>query len=408
MVQGLLIDAHRRNAKLPIEGPDELGAFPAGGGRAWGLLSAGVPPVVVDANPLRNDILRACRSGRTVLVTAANVGALRLYVASHVIKEVHRHGDRWAGEAGIPSAEFWACWQREYLPLLRVVDDRHLSLDLLDREERRRLARLAVEDSDDVPSAILALALGAFFLSEDHAAVRAVYGQDFDLDAHRGWLAVLRSSGDAGELGKMVFAASMLPVVAAGGTIEVGRWVSRKLSPWALLPIGLGLALLAFRHLDSERLAGIRAGAGKLAWGFVHIYMRYQREYERFRSAAPAAPAWSRLAAETEPRAARRRACMHCLARSPGGHRSAAELADKLPALGVGQDEALVREALREGGCFRQAYAGRWQLGAAVSMGAGSRPKASGDPARVPGPSRRAGRRTLDQPGASLTTRRRN
>ena len=161
----------------------------------------------------------------------------------------------------------------------------------------------------------------------------------------------------------MVFAASMLPVIAGGGAIEAGRWVSRKLSPWALIPIGVALVLLARRHLGSERMAGLRDGAGKLAWGFVHVYLRYQREYERFRAAAPTTPAWDRLAAETEPRAALRRACMHRLARSPGGHRSASELAGELPALGVGQGEALVREVLRNGDCFRQVYAGRWQLG---------------------------------------------
>jgi hypothetical protein len=299
-----------------------------------------------------------------VLVTAANVGALRLYVASHVIEEVHRHGDRWAEESGdVSPAAFWARWREEYLPLLRVVGNRHLSDDLLDREERARLARLAVRDPDDVPSVILSLALGAFFLSEDHAAVRAVYGEEVDLEAHRGWLDVLRCSGDAGELGKMVFGASMLPAIAGGGAIEAGRWVSRKFSPWALLPIGLGLLLLARRHLDSERLAGLRDGAGKLAWGFAHIYLRYQGEYERFRAAAPPAPAWNRLTAETAPRAVLWRACAYCLARSPGGHRAASELAGELPALGVGQGEALVREVLRDGGCFCETYTGRWQLG---------------------------------------------
>jgi hypothetical protein len=368
VIEGLLMDAHRQNRRLPIEGPGSCGAFPTSGGRAWGLLAAGVPPVVADANPLRNDILRACRTGRTVLITAANVGAIRLFTASHVIDEVHRHGSRWARESGdVSPSQLWTRWREEYLPLLRVIDNRHLSVDLLDHEERGRLSRLANVDHGDVPSVILSLVLGAFFLSEDHAAVRAVYGENVDLEAHRGWLSLLRSSGDAGELGKMVFAASMLPTIAGGGVIEAGRWVSRKLSPWALMPFGLALVLLVRRHLTPERLSALRSSAVDLAGGFVHVYLRYQREYERFRAAAAPAPSWIRLSTEAGPRAVLTRACMYALARTPGGQRPAAELANELPELGVGQGEVLVREILRREACFMEVYAGRWQMGSTAA-----------------------------------------
>jgi len=360
----MLAMAHRHNAKAPIEGPDEQGAFPASHGRAWGFGTEGVPSVVLDANPLRGDVFRACRSGRTVLTTAANAGALRLFAASHVIEEVAEHAERWSWESGdISPATFQGRWEEEYLPLVRVVDDEQLSLDLLGHEERARLARLAEIDPDDVPSVILALSLDAFILSEDRCAVQAVYGEGIDLSAQRNWLARLRSSGDAGELAKMVFAAAMVPTLAVGGTIEAGRLVARRLSPWALLPIGAGLIALAYRYIDKERWAELGGGVGKLALGFMYLQANYLREYERFRAAAPPTPRWEELAREIDRRPLLQRASMHALARSPSGCLSASALADSLPALAVGQGEALVREALRGSGCFHQPYAGRWQLG---------------------------------------------
>ena len=70
---------HKSSAVASIRFPDPHGAFP-------GDILLRPPPVVVDANVLRNDILHACRTGqRTVLVTAANAGLLRLFCAEHVL-----------------------------------------------------------------------------------------------------------------------------------------------------------------------------------------------------------------------------------------------------------------------------------------------------------------------------------
>lgn len=360
----MLTRAHRHNAAAPIEGPNEEGAFPPSYSRAWGLGTEGVPPVVLDANPLRNDVIRACRTGRTVLVTAANAGALRLYAASHVIEEVAEHAERWTWESGdVSLPSFWTRWNKEYLPLVRVVHDADLSEDLIDCDERMRLHRLAEADPDDVPSVILALSLSAFFLSEDRRAVKAVYGDEVDLSLHRNWLTILRSSGDAGELAKVVFAAAMLPTAAIAGTVEAGQWISRKLSPWVLLPIGVSLMGLASRFVSKDRWTNLSAGMGELVLGFVHLHDRYLREYERFRASAPPTPKWEELPRNIHRRALLQRACMHALARSADGCTSAATLASTLPALGVGQGEALVRETLRSGGCFHQPYFGHWQLG---------------------------------------------
>lgn len=363
-MQSVLAMAHSHNAKASIKGPDERGAFPPSHGRAWGLGTGGVPPLVLDANPLRGDVIRACRTGRTVLITAANAGALRLYAASHVIDEVSEHAERWARESDdVSPAAFRARWEEEYLPLVRVIEDEQLSEELLGHEERARLHRLAEVDPDDVPSAILALALGAFFLSEDRRAVQAVYGDRVDLGEHRNWLAMLRSGGNAGELGTMVFAAAMVPTLAVGGTIEAGRRVSRSLSPWALLPIGAGLAALGYRYVSKERWANLGGGVGKLALGFMYLHANYLREYERFRAAAAPTPKWDELAVEIDRPELLQRGCMHTLARSADGCLSASSLASSLPALGIGQGEALVRQALRGSGCFHQPYARRWQVG---------------------------------------------
>ena len=70
----------------PIRYPDDHGAFPIA---EWPMLGYLVPPIVVDANVLRNDILYSCRNDRrTSLVTATNAGFLRMFCAEHVIEEV--------------------------------------------------------------------------------------------------------------------------------------------------------------------------------------------------------------------------------------------------------------------------------------------------------------------------------
>jgi hypothetical protein len=91
------------------------GAFPGG-------ILLRPPPVVVDANVLRNDILRACRTGqRTVLVTAANAGLLRLFCARHVYDEVIDHSGDWTVGGPVTRDAFLRRWLLEYLPLIRVV-----------------------------------------------------------------------------------------------------------------------------------------------------------------------------------------------------------------------------------------------------------------------------------------------
>jgi len=97
LVRGAVVDMHKHSAVAPIRFPGVQGAFP-------GDILLRPPPVVVDANVLRNDIRRACRTGqRTVLVTAANAGLIRLFCARHVHDEVIEHSGEWTATGPPPS-----------------------------------------------------------------------------------------------------------------------------------------------------------------------------------------------------------------------------------------------------------------------------------------------------------------
>jgi predicted nucleic acid-binding protein len=364
-VEEMLLAGHRQNAAEPIRAPDEHGAFPSLGQLGAGLASDGIPPVVIDANVVRNDVRYACeKNQRTVLVTAANSGAVRLYAASHVIGELDEHGEEWARESkGVSHAAFKARWEAEYRPLVREVRNEDLGPALLDPAERERVAQLAAVDPDDVPSVILSLVLGAFFLSEDGRAVRAVYGQDVDLEAHRDWLEVLKAGGDAGELGKSLLVAAGVPLAGAAGLFSLTRWLAQRFSPWVPASLGVTLVGLLRSRISSERWQSLGGVLSDLTSALAHIQHQHRIALERFRQASPPTPAWKELARTNDDRVVLVRACLRTLARSPASPMSAVELAEVLPDLGVGRGEKLVREVLRSQGCFAEPYAGRWQVG---------------------------------------------
>jgi hypothetical protein len=77
---------------------------------------------VVDANILCNDIRRACRTGqRTVLVSAANAGCIRLFCARHLYDEVIEHSGDWTATGPVTRDDILRAWLLQYLPLIRVV-----------------------------------------------------------------------------------------------------------------------------------------------------------------------------------------------------------------------------------------------------------------------------------------------
>lgn len=353
---GMVVGMHKANAVAPIRFPSPQGAFP-------GDILLRPPPVVVDANVLRNDILRACRTGqRTVLVTAANAGLLRLFCAEHVYREVIEHSGDWTVGGPVTRDAFLRRWLLEYLPLIRVVPIEEGHLSWLDPAELARIRHLAQpsQDPDDVPSAVLALLLEAFFLSEDGDPLRAVHG--IVPPRHREWVSILKAGGDAGELGKTVALAVNLTALAGHGLASTARRVAVATSLWLLVAAGLGAAWWYLKRPAStrQRVASIAGSVLNCALGAV---IAYQEVQDQFTNAAPKNSSWASLAAVLPPSAVLGRACLHTLARSPGGDRSAAELAAELPYLGVAQGEAKVRQALRGSGPFTEVWQGRWQTG---------------------------------------------
>lgn len=361
LLRKMVADKHKISAVAPIRFPGPEGAFPRD-------ILLRPPPVVVDANILRNDILRTCRTGqRTVLVTAANAGLLRLFCAEHVYREVIEHSGDWTDGSTVTREAFLGRWVLEYLPLIRVVPFEEGHLAWLDAAELARVRHLAQpsQDPDDVPSAVLALLLEAFFLSEDTAPLRAVYG-DIPAD-HREWVNILKAGGDAGELGKTVALAVNLTTLAGHGLATAARRVAAATSPWVVVAAGLGAAWWFSKRPASTRQKALSA-AGSVLNCVLGAGVAYLELQEQFATAAAKSASWADLAAALPPAAVLGRACLHTLARSPGGERSAAELARELPYLGVAQGEAKVRQVLRESGPFAEVWRGRWQAGHVASV----------------------------------------
>jgi hypothetical protein len=241
------------------------------------------------------------------------------------------------------------------------IDEGHLAW--LNPAEQARINYLARpdQDPDDVPSAVLTLLVQAFFLSNDRKALRAVYGEA-DLAEHHQWVDVLKAGGDAGELDKMFALVTNLVTLAGKGLVGGARRVVNATSPWALVPVGLALAGWYLRASDhAKRRAATFVQS--VFTGIAGAVITYEEARARFNRVMPKVPDWDSLAETTSPSAVLGRACMYTLARSPMSDRSAAELAQDLPYLGVPQGEAKVRQMLRDVNSFTQVWQGRWQLG---------------------------------------------
>jgi hypothetical protein len=296
-------------------------------------------------------------------VNAANAGALRLFCAEHVVDEMYDHIRRDAASMRLMAQTLLGRWETEYLPLLRVVPDNALDQTILTGAERRRVTHLLA--SKDVPSVILAMALGAFYLTEDRPARWAVYDERASSQDLLNWLAPLKDGGSADQLGGAAFIMLALPTAAAMNLADLGKWLAESV-PWLFWPlaaVGLG-ATLARTSCAGLRSAvtGVGVGLEVLA----ECSKPYVEMVVRFRAMAPTTPTWTQLGAETGRRKVLLRACLWTLSRRPESDASAVELADRLPILGVGQNANLVREALWNSACFSQPYKGRWQVGHAV------------------------------------------
>jgi len=357
---------HLERVGAAITLPDELGAFPT-------VLLPIVLPVVMDANALGNDLVRNAQKGRTVLVSAATGGALRLYCARHVTDEIHKHfADVWVPRAKSTAPELARLWASEYLPLLRCVE---VPDGLLYPSESARIAVLNTPDHpkgdpDDVPTAVLALLLQAPLLSKDGAALEAVYGDHLDVTVHTEWLDALRAGGNLGPLGEYLMASYFLSAGIAVGTYEAAAALVRVV-PLPLLMLLAAAGGLAFhRWVPPDTKAKMSAGAKTAAregWDVLQtVLLTYASAKAQFEALAPDPPTPEDLAEGMPAQALLTRASMHCLARSRSGHMSAEQLSHTLYLPGVAHGEGRIREVLRACPAFEQIYRGRFQLGRAL------------------------------------------
>lgn len=351
---------HRRNAAKAVQSPEADGDF-------WPYNSLlrpnGIPPIVPDANVLKNDISRACRQkGPTVLVNGANNAAFRLFCAEHVIEEVYEHGPEWAESKQIGTQEFMARWESEYLPLIRVVKRCELLEDLLTADERTRISILKAKDPDDVPSACLSLVLGAFYLTQDNAALTAAYGTEFNQQFHYEWLKTLQAGGNASELDKVIYSMAVVPSAAVTGAVSVGKWAVKNLHPLILITLFVG-GCLVIKRLSPETRAAAKRSLSTILDTFGETIEQQKLNSERFLKAGVQISSWASLAESTGNKSSLTRASVYALARSARGHQSARELSEALPNMGVGQGESAVRSTLRSNEFFYSPLRGRWQLG---------------------------------------------
>jgi predicted nucleic acid-binding protein len=326
-----------------------------------------MPTVVVDSNVMRNEFsyLASHPEARTTLVSAADARSIRLFAHEHVVEEVHEHIENWAGQLGMDSSVLRNWWITSYLPLLRVIPWSVALEPLLTPEEAARIAILKVRDPDDVPSAMLSIVLGAFYLSEDEAPVEAVYGEPYDRDEVAQWVAVLMAGSSSSEVLKLQAGATIVPTAVAyslGEALQdLLRWQPALAIGLGVLGIGGAIALARKTTPEVRRILG-----EGIAWsaGVVNEFGEFERrQYEKFRGACPVTPKLGELHQHLGGEAVLHRAILQTASRMRRVDMSAKELRDQLPVLGAAQREQVVRSALRSSGAFRSVGRGRWSVG---------------------------------------------
>ena len=363
-IRDLLIES----ASRPIASADRAGAFPAA--PFGSAVTKTTFLVVPDTNYLLRDVANACRSGRRVLVSATNNGLLRLYCPPHVIDEVYEKAsetcERESRERGtITVDEFIGRWESDYLPLLRCVDDIEALIPVLTPAERARIDKLRIDDADDVPSAVLAIALNAFFLSWDRDALYAVYGRNAQEQEMHDQILTLMDGGRIGKVSEMMVLLFLIPASAFQALGEMLAWVHERApwAPWLLAAAAVGIML----YLPEKQRSALGSFAGGVLKVVGALYELYYEAMARLESAGPGEPNWPELFESVGRRQALVRANLHTLARLPEGITSAKTLARELPHITVGKGEKLVRDSLRSNACFASPYIGNWQVARPVA-----------------------------------------
>ncbi len=330
-------------SREPIVGADEHESFPKAG---YSVAFTREPVVIViDTNQLLPNIATACkRNERTILVTSANVGAVRLFCADHVINEVYDHAEQFASRAGVSREVYIARFESEYLPLIRYVPSSESLASTLTPAESKRISGLRSARSKDVPSAILSIALNAHYLTRDRPAFAAAYGRSQSTEEFEQQTELLKSAGDADTRGQILFYFALL---ASAGWSPFGellgmipqrlRWIAWCAGGAAISAIGFA----AWRNRNSVKSLGLVT-----LESFLALYEPLMHHVDHVSNLGPGEPAWELLASDMHPRDALLRAIAHRLARHQLRVASARELSRTLPALGVGQGERIIRDFL--------------------------------------------------------------
>jgi len=311
--------------------------------------------------------MRLAVGKRTLLVSDANYRILRIYCASHVLEEVEEHAFEWALDRGIEFSAVTRAWRDSLLPLIRVVE---LPLvDLFSESERARLEILHNRDSDDIPTAKLALLVGARVLSRDRRLLECVYGPDIDYDGHVDWLDKLSALGDLAVLDSSMQFAFLL-----GANIFEAVWsaavsIAKRL-PTPILLSALAMVAIGYRQfVPPERRSSFLAiimDLGK-SLGQVFIESMEFRSYalDRFRALAePQSVPRMAINDGMYQKSVLLRSSIYYLARNLEVGMSAAELKDEIDLhLGRAFGSQSVRTELQGSPSFVEIARGRYQLG---------------------------------------------
>jgi predicted nucleic acid-binding protein len=331
------------------------------------MLPREMPTVVVDANVIRNEFsyLMSHPGTTTTLVNATNARLVRVFAHQQVVEEVFEHLEDWAEQFGTSESQLYDWWTTSYLPLLRVISWRVPLSDLLTPDESARIEVLRVRDADDIPTAMLAIVLGASFISEDEAPVEAVYGEKYNREKVAKWVSVLKAGSSAGEVMRIQAGAILIPTAVGHSMWTLGRdlWRWNPLVAVGLGAFGIGATIALARKTPPETSRSLLEGALKIGEMFGEVVDYGDRAFEEFRNARPRTLESEDLCRDLERGAVLHRAMLQTASRIRRATVSARELADTLPVLGVGQRDQLVRATLRGSEAFWERHRGRWALG---------------------------------------------
>lgn len=313
-------------------------------------------PWVIDANELYGAVLHTARTGKTnLLARAASAGQITWYVAEHAAGEVDEHLDEWANDAGVDPLAAWRCWDEIYRPMLRLIPGDLTELAFT-ADEQQRLAELALRDSDDLPTARLAMAIGARLVTRDGALLEATYGPGRTTSEHAHELIPTASAlNSSGRLCEIEAFAVLLPALLVA--------IVRRLP--VLGAVGAGAAAFALRSRDRRQQlhTGVQrlcAGLGAALEVWMTVHQTISQQLARYE---PVIGDLTTTADELDTDA-RPRIVMWMLARRDRADASATDLASTWPAA-VSQlrSTTAARSILHAGVVFIETTRGRFQLG---------------------------------------------